>query len=91
MRHATDFLAGVSEADTPFHQNLCGEAFFFTQQTKQQVLRTNMLVGEALGFLPAYASTRLDSLLRGRSIEVEVFSRTVTWASTCFRIDATDA
>jgi hypothetical protein len=30
-------------------QNLCGEALLFAQQTQQQVLRANVLMGEALG------------------------------------------
>ncbi len=39
----------------------------------------------------AYASTRLHSLLKGRSTEVETFSRIVVWPSICLRIDSTDA
>ena len=43
----------------------------------------NSLSGDAMQY------ERFDSLLRGRSIEVEAFSRVVVWLSICFRIDAT--
>src|SRR5579859_1992285 len=39
----------------------------------------------------AYANTRLHSLLKGRSTEVETFSRIVVCPSICLRMDSTDA
>src|SRR5689334_12292693 len=39
----------------------------------------------------AYANTRLHSLLKGRSTDVETFSRIVVCPSICLRMDSTDA
>jgi hypothetical protein len=55
------------------------------------MFRADVLVGEAFGLLGGVGEERLHSLERGRSTEVETFSRMVVWPSICWRMDSTEA
>ena len=53
VRLSGEFLTDLARPDTLFHQDLRGKAFFLPQRAKQQMLRADMFVGEAIRFLQA--------------------------------------
>jgi len=51
VRLSPEVFLNLDQPQFPFHQNLCGEALFLAQQSKEQVLRADMLIRQALRFL----------------------------------------
>ena len=56
-----DLIAGFVEIHIEVAQNLCGDAFTFTQQTEQDVLRADVAVIQGFGFLAGEGEHLLHS------------------------------
>src|SRR4029077_15063266 len=58
-RGAREFLTQCGEAQAALHQNFRAEALFFAQDAQQQVLGTDVLDAEALGFFASHVQDAL--------------------------------
>src|SRR5580704_11652240 len=65
-RGSSQFLANGREPESALVQDLSREAFLFTQQPQQQMLRSDMLMAQPFRFLGAVSQNALALMAQGK-------------------------
>ncbi len=65
---ASQFVANLRQLEAALLQDLRGKAFFFAQETEEQMLGADVFVAEALGFLSRIRQDAL-ALVRKRQVD----------------------